>query len=80
MVSLESGAAPAILAFFERPAAQHAKVVNRPSLHDRVGFGLRSLAGRPTPLYEAAFLSPLLLLVQLPDLPSSASFGELGWP
>ena len=41
--------------FFKSPAAQHAKAVKWFSLDDRVGFGLRSLPGRPTPLHEAAY-------------------------
>ena len=59
MLSFESSAAPAILALFERPAAQHAKVVKRFSLDYRGGFGLGSLPGWPPPQTVRRYLLSL---------------------
>ena len=76
MLSLESSAAPAILAFSERPAAQRAKVVKRSSLDNRSGFGLGSLPGWPTPQTVRRYL--LSLPVEQTLALFLSPFGQLG--
>ena len=69
--SLRSRAGRIILAFFKSPAAQHAKAVKRSNLDNRVGFGLRSLLGWPTPPLQGDTCSPPLIgqLLSLPSEP-----------